>query len=76
MRAIVLLLLLTLAGVSCEPIPGKVTKTESSASDEGVEWIHIEKESEFVTPDSPEQVIITLRTRDGHKWIATWEQTR
>lgn len=38
------------------------------------QWFTLEKESEEDAPDSPEQVLITIRTRNGKRWVATWEE--
>jgi hypothetical protein len=72
MKAIVFLAIL-LAG--CEPKPVAIVAPTPEPSPTPT-WMTIEKESEWDCPDSPEQVIITIRTRDGSKWVATWEKTR
>lgn len=38
------------------------------------QWFRLEKENEQEPPDSPEQVLITIRTRNGQKWVAIWEE--
>lgn len=35
-------------------------------------WLIVTKTSIYETPDSPEQVSVTIRTSDGKLWDAEW----
>jgi hypothetical protein len=58
----------------CEPKPVPPAPAAQPHVAEPAAWLRIETESDDDVPASPEQVMITITTRDGKKWVASWEE--
>lgn len=65
-------LLATLA--ACEPKPVEPAK-KTKRSAEPAPWLRVETESDGEVPGSPEQVLVSITTRDGKTWdVAYWQE--